>query len=182
MDRTRTKTGKLEQLLSGGDPRSLGRTEELVELVLSDRRRLPEFFELLFSNDEIVRMRAADGLEKVCRRQPGWFTPHTERLLAEVSRINQHSVQWHLAQMLGEIPLNPAQQKRAVRLLKKLAQHSKDWIVINLSLESLSALAENDARLRREVTAICNGYLNSPYKSIVTRCRRILRRWKRSIQ
>ena len=166
-------------MLSGGSPRSLGRTEEVVKLVLADHGRFRECFQLLFSADEIVRMRAADGLEKVCRQQPCWFIPYSGRLLSEVSQIKQPSVQWHLAQMLGEIPLSPADRKRAVRLLKSRAQSGNDWIVINMALESLSTLAKTDAQLRSEVEAICAGYLNSPYKSIVTRCRRILKTLER---
>lgn len=166
---------RFEEMLSTGEPRSLGQTEEVVRLVLADRRRLDQLFELLFHSDEIVRMRAGDALEKVCRQQPEWMSPFKERLLTEVSRIAQPSVQWHLAQMLGEIEWSPAETPRVIRLLKKILAGSNDWIVTNLTLESLSVFARKNAKLHQELTEICTSHLNSPYKSIATRCRRILR-------
>lgn len=38
-------------------------------MVVDDRTRLDELFACLESPDELVRMRAGDGLEKVCRQQ-----------------------------------------------------------------------------------------------------------------
>jgi hypothetical protein len=62
---------KISEMLAGGDPRSLGKTQEVVELVLSDQTLLDELFACLFQADEIIRMRAGDALEKVCRQKPG---------------------------------------------------------------------------------------------------------------
>ena len=60
----------------------------------------------VFSADEIVRMRASDALEKVCRSRPALLQPFVPRLLGEMSRIEQASVQWHLAQILTEVRLD----------------------------------------------------------------------------
>ena len=57
------------EMLTGGHPNSLGRSEEVVGIVVDDRTRLDELFACLESPDELVRMRAGDGLEKVCRQQ-----------------------------------------------------------------------------------------------------------------
>jgi hypothetical protein len=63
----------IKAMLSGGNPRSLGRTEEVVTLVLGNGMRLHELYDCLLQDDEIVRMRASDALEKVCRQRPEWF-------------------------------------------------------------------------------------------------------------
>jgi hypothetical protein len=47
----------------GGTSNSLGRAEEVVQIVLADESRLDELFECLF-DDEWLRMRAIDALEK----------------------------------------------------------------------------------------------------------------------
>ena len=91
------------EMLAGGHRNSLGRTEEVVGIVLADPGRLDELFASLAVRDELVRMRAGDALEKVCREQPEWFAPRIERLLGDVAQIEQPSVQWHLAQMLQHL-------------------------------------------------------------------------------
>ena len=108
-----------EEALRGGDPRSLGRAEEIVGVVLKDPRRVDELFECQFSDDELVRMRGSDALENVCRQRPDLLEPYIDRLLVQVSRIEQPSVQWHLAQMLAEIPLDGRDRRRAIAILKR---------------------------------------------------------------
>jgi hypothetical protein len=79
------------EMLEGGHRNSLGRAGEVVEIVLADRSRLDELFASLTEPDELVRLRAGDALEKVCRERPAWFVPHLERLLGEVGAIEQAS-------------------------------------------------------------------------------------------
>lgn len=66
-------SGPFAKMLTGGHPNSLGRTEEVVGLVLADRARLEGLFATMSDPDEVVRLRVGDALEKVCREQPGWF-------------------------------------------------------------------------------------------------------------
>ena len=61
---------RLHAVLSGGNPRSLGNTGRVVDLVVRHPARIDELGGCLFSDDEIVRMRAGDALEKICRQRP----------------------------------------------------------------------------------------------------------------
>ena len=79
----------IEATLSGGNPRTLGRTQDVVEHVLSHPERLDDLFACVTSADETVRMRAGDALEKVCRVHPDWLDPYVNRLLGEVATIDQ---------------------------------------------------------------------------------------------
>lgn len=126
------------EMLSGGHPNSLGRTGEAVQSVLADQARLDELFACLDDPSEVVRMRAGDALEKVCREQPGWFEQYVEWLLGDVGQMRQPSVMWHVAQMLDHLhrDLSVAQQRRATELLKRDLIGSTDWIVLNVTVES----------------------------------------------
>jgi hypothetical protein len=171
----RSPISPIQQALTGGDRRSLGRTEEVVVWVLADKERLDDLFQCLFVEDDIVRMRASDGLEKVARQQPDWFVPYRERLLTDVAKIEQPSVQWHLAQILSEIPLTLEQQSRTIQLLKYNLEAYDDWIVVNLTLEALATFARKDADLHREFPKILRRFQNSPKKSIASRISKLLR-------
>lgn len=170
------KRDTIEQMLTGGDPRSLGRTSEVVSLVLARPAAVQELFDLLFSADEIVRMRAGDALEKVCRSRPALLQPYADRLLTEVAAISQPSVQWHLAQMLSEISLDKQNRRRAIALLKRNLRETDDWIVTNLTLESMMKFAQDDPRFRTELKRLLPAYVKSPYKSVATRARKLLNR------
>ncbi len=138
-------------MLTGGSPRSLGRTAEVVGQVLADRSQLGELFACIASPDAVVRMRAADALEKVCRRQPGWFEPWLSEVLTEVGRSSQPSLQWHTAQILGHLHsrLDRDQRRRSVILLQSYLTGSRDWIVLNATMGTLAAWAREDVALVR---------------------------------
>ena len=139
----------LTEMLKGGHPNSLGRADEVVEIVLADRARLDELFAGLGDSDELVRMRVGDALEKVCAERPEWFVTRVERLLCEVGEIEQPSVQWHLAQMLQHLrpELSDDQAARATELLKRNLTGSSDWIVLNNTMDALAESAESDPAL-----------------------------------
>ncbi|HME01883.1 MAG TPA: hypothetical protein VKG38_02500 [Solirubrobacteraceae bacterium] len=164
----------IAQALAGGSPRSLGRTGEVIDRVLGAPEQLDELFVCLFDADEVVRMRAADALEKVCREQPGRLEPYVGRLLDEVSKIDQPSVRWHLAQMLAETDLTGAERDRAVAILMGNLNQSDDWIVINCTLDSLAAFARAGWITRRRITSALRRFEGDRRKSVASRARRLL--------
>jgi hypothetical protein len=137
------------EMLKGGHPNSLGRTQEVVGIVLADRTRLDELFASATDPDELVRMRAGDALEKICREQTGWFVQHLDRLLDELGAIEQPSLQWHLAQMLQHLrgELSDEQAWRATELLQRNLTRSTDWIVLNVTIDVLADWAAHDPSL-----------------------------------
>jgi hypothetical protein len=136
-------------MLTGGHRNSLGRTGEVVDAVLADRSRLDELFATLSHPDDVVRMRAGDALEKVCRERPQWLRPYLERLLTEVGRTEQPSLQWHTAQILERLrgDLDAGLSERAVDLLRGYLLGSRDWIVLNVTMDVLGRWALADAAL-----------------------------------
>ncbi len=162
------------QALAAGNPRSLGRTGELVDRVLGAPEQLDELFACLFDADEVVRMRAADALEQVCRAQPGRLEPYVGRLLGEASKIDQPSVRWHLAQMLAETDLTGADRDRAVAILLGNLDQSDDCVVINCTLDSLAAFAREGWITRRRITSALRRFEGDRRKSLASRARRLL--------
>lgn len=165
----------LEARLTGGRPNSLGEANTIVDEVLAGDSDLAELYGCLFSDDQWVRMRAGDALEKVCRQRPEWFADYLERLLSEVAAIRQPSVQWHLAQMLGEIELTQAQQQRAIEILRdNLTDPNVDWIVASNSMETLAQFAR-DGSVPVEIAApLIEQQLHHRSKAVVKRATKLL--------
>jgi hypothetical protein len=167
---------EVERTLEGGDRRSLGRVDEVVEAVLARPARFDALFHCLFSADEIVRMRAADAIEKVSCSRADLLDPYREPLLSDVAEIEQPSVQWHLAQILPRLELSATQRERAVGLLKRNLQTYDDLFVATHSLEALTWFAEDDPALRAELVPVLREGLTSERKSMAARSRRLLTR------
>jgi hypothetical protein len=119
-----------EMLAEDGKKNSLGRANEVAELVSNDKSRLDELYQTMFDDNAWVRMRAADAYEKVCRQHPIWLVPYIDRLQQELAHSTQASIQWHLAEIYVQVELNHSQKKRAIEWAAKLLSTADaDWIV-----------------------------------------------------
>jgi hypothetical protein len=166
--------GTVEALLTGGDPGRLRNVDLVVGAASGQPGRLAELVECVFSDDEIVRMRASDALEKVCRARPALVQPFVPRLLTEMPRIDQASVQWHLAQILTEVQLDERQRAEAIAILEHNLDTSGDWIVTNLSLQALATFARTSPETRARLTGRLHRYERSRYRSVASRARKLL--------
>jgi HEAT repeat protein len=68
-------------LLASGNRRSIGRANEAVAAVLQSPRLFPQLIKGLWSADSLVRMRAADAVEKISREKPKLLRPWKKQLL-----------------------------------------------------------------------------------------------------
>lgn len=164
-----------DMLTEGGKKNSLGRAEEIVQIVLADHSRLNELYQCLFEDDAWVRMRAVDALEKICRVHPEWLEPYVERLLHEVAAIDQASIQWHLAQMFLEIDLSPAQRKQAIDIMKRnIATKEADWIVASNTMDALARYVSDDMLPLSELLPLLKVQQTHHSKAVVKRATRLL--------
>lgn len=139
-----------EMMLTGGHPNSLGRTIEVVDIVLANPDRLADLYQCYFSADEVVRLRTSNGIKRVGKVHPEWLVPYIDRFISELSQIDQASTQWTLAdlfQMLAKF-MTAEQRAGALAILKRnLAEHD-DWIVLNNTMKTLAGWAKKDDELR----------------------------------
>ncbi len=98
-------------LLEGRDRRSIGNVNAVIAAVEHDRSLFDVLFHGLFSDDQLIRMRAADAIEKISRKHPDWLQPYKEPLLTQVAQSKQQEVHWHVAQLFPRLTVD--QQERA---------------------------------------------------------------------
>jgi hypothetical protein len=82
--------------LQGGDRRSIGNANRVAAIILRQPDRVAELMACLWSDDPIVRMRAADAAEKVSAKQPAFLAPFKTELLALADEPAQAELRWHL--------------------------------------------------------------------------------------
>ncbi|MEK7323777.1 MAG: hypothetical protein AAB217_00810, partial [Chloroflexota bacterium] len=81
--------------LEGGDLRSIGRSEEVAADVLADPALFGGLFEGMLDDNPLIRMRAADAVEKITLEHPEYLRPYKKKLIKQVAQIEQQEVRWH---------------------------------------------------------------------------------------
>ncbi len=168
-----------EQMLTGGHPNSLGRTVEVVDLVLADRRRLDELYRCYFSEDEVVRLRVSSAMKRVTTEHPEWTMDFMDGLQSDIAAIDQASTQWTLALLfdLTHESLNEEQRARAVEIMKDNLAHHDDWIVLNNTMQVLFDWSREDRALRRWLKPQLEELTNESRKSVARRATKLLARF-----
>jgi len=159
--------------LEGGDRRAIGQAGEGVAEVLDDLDLFGAVFRGMSSEDPIVRMRAADVLEKVSAVRPECRQPYREELLQQVAAIDQQEVRWHVAQMLPRLDLDATERAIAVEVLLGYLE-DKSRIVKTFAMQALAEFALEDKDLRPRVVLILQDLIAKGSPAMVSRGRKLL--------
>jgi hypothetical protein len=167
----------LAAVLGGGDRRSIGRSNEVVAVVLGQRKRFPELVECLWSADPIVRMRAADAAEKVSAQEPALLKPFKAELLGLLVEAEQQELRWHLAQMIPRLPLTAGELQRAARIFRSFLK-DRGSLVKTAGLQALADLSRHDAGLRCEVMERIEQALRTGSPAMKARGRNLMKEFR----
>ena len=167
---------KFEEMLTGGHPNSLGRTIEVVDIVLADQHRFSELFDCYKSDDQVVRLRVSNAFRRVQAEQPELLLPYLDRFIDEIGNLDQPSAQWTLPKLFdgADADLTSTQKSRALAIVKRnLAEHD-DWIVLNNSIDFLTPRALENAGLREWILPHLERLSSETRKSVASRAKKAL--------
>ncbi len=165
--------------LTGGDRRSIGRSEEVVADVMRDPTLFDVVFGGMLSEDPLIRVRCADAVEKITAARPEYLRAHKEKLINQVADVEQQEVRWHVAQMLPRLDLNT--EERAVALSVLLGYlNDQSTIVETFAMQALADLAEDDATLRPRVIDLLEDLTQTGSPAMQSRGRKLSDRLRRS--
>jgi hypothetical protein len=159
--------------LRGGDRRSIGRSNAVVDAVRRKPDRFGELWECLSNADAIVRTRAADALEKLTRDHPTLLAPYKDALLARSLDEDTADVRWHLIAMLSRLPLDLAEAKTIMTSLDQALRHDRSRIVKVMALQAAADLASRHLALRDDASAMLDRAIRSPWPSVKARARKL---------
>jgi hypothetical protein len=165
---------RLADVLRGGDRRSIGKSNRVAKIILSDPRRFPELFKCLWDKDPVVRMRAADAVEKITVTQPELLKSHKQELLGLLDEAGQIELRWHLALIVPRLELSGPEQARAAAALQRYLE-DRSSIVKTFALQGLADLARQDASLRGTAKQILEQSLRTGAAAMKARARKLLK-------
>jgi hypothetical protein len=160
-------------LLEGGDRRTIGRAGKVAAMVAQNPRLFPKLIAGLWSEDVLVRMRAADATEKVTRKNRGLLQPHKKELLGLMAEACEQEVRWHLAVMIPRLTLNASERELAASLLNAYLE-DRSSIVKTFALQGLADLAQDDASLRIRVIELLRESSRNGTPAMRARSRKLL--------
>jgi hypothetical protein len=144
---------KLKDWLVGTDRRSIGDANEVGALVLQEPWRFAELIGFLWSDDPVVRMRAADAAEKISLQRPRLLAPFKAELLGLLLEAEQQELRWHLALMIPRLTMTKKERKRAAEGLRRYLE-DRSSIVKTFAMQGLTELALLEQSLLPEVREI----------------------------
>ena len=161
--------------LSGGDLRSIGRSNEIVSLVSAKPRLFGELFRALSSGDRLVRMRAADAVEKITLARPNLLRGRARKVLQLAARAEEKEFRWHMALLLPRLALSRAQRMAAVDILHDYLR-DRSSIVKTFAMQGLADLAREDRSLMSRVLPLIEKLSENGTPAMRARGRKILKR------
>lgn len=139
--------------LAGGDRRSIGQANHVVERICKTPALLADIVGGLTHDDPLIRMRCADVAEKVSAAHPEWLQPYKRTILSCAGRVQEKEVRWHMAQLIPRLKLSPSQRRAAIALLFTYCEDSSQ-IVKTCAMQALFDMSESDTELGARVRPI----------------------------
>ena len=160
--------------LSGGDRRSIGRANEVADRVGDLASAAAQLLLAIEGDDPVVRLRAADALEKASAKSPSILEPLKGDLLRLLKDHPQMEVRWHLIQMTPRLCLGQRERQEAVELLMGHLG-DKSAIVRADALSALTEFARRDGDLRAQWEPALNRFTHDGAAAVRARARKLMR-------
>ena len=132
------------KLLSGGDLRSAGGSNDAV-LKVRNEDDFDELFKCLSYKDRIVRMRAADAIEKITLKYPSYLFNHKSDLMDLCCTVKEKKLKWYFALLVSRLNLTENEKEIVWQRLTgwALDEDESKRVRIN-SIQALYEIAERD--------------------------------------
>jgi HEAT repeat protein len=166
------------RMLQGGDRRSIGASNQVVRQTLQNPRRMRELVECLWSDDALVRMRAADAIEKVSVPHPDLIQRFKAELLGLSRETGQPEIRWHMALILPRLHLSRTEIERARATLRSYLQDQSS-IVKTCTLQGLMELSEGDAQAQAETVELLEICCRTGTPAMKARSRKLLKGFRK---
>ena len=155
LSKGKIKLGTILNSLKGGDRRSIGEVDKVIKKVGKNQKSFDDVFEGVFSDDEILRMRACDAIENISRENPHLLQSNKRKLMKNITTSDQQEFRWHVSLMLSYLKLTKNELPIVIdTIIKWLYTEKKSQIVKVNCMQALANLAKKNFWFKSEVISI----------------------------
>jgi len=134
----------------GGALRSIADADKVVSLIKT-QTEFDELFELLFSKDRLIVMRAVDAVEKKTLKNPGFLTKHKQDIINLINTAIDKELKWHLALIASRLDFTNDELGIVWYKLTKWATDKKESRIVRVnSIQTLFGLTKINKELKRD--------------------------------
>jgi hypothetical protein len=167
--------------LRGGDRRSIGNVDEVVAAVRKKPHLFKDLVAGLSDEDPVVRMRAADAMEKISYENAAYLQPFKTELIRLAQQTQQQELRWHMAQMIPRLELTP-KEIATVKDIFFTYLNAKSKIVVTYAMQALSDLALMEGTASARVINAIEKLAQTGSPAIQSRGKKLLPRLKKLSQ
>lgn len=162
-----------EQYLLGKDLRSIGRSDEVANMV-QDQTDFDSLFQLLLHHERLLVMRAADAIEKITVTRKQFLEPHKAQIMILSKSAMHKELKWHIAQLISRVPLNAEESKEVSDLLTywALNPHESKLVRVN-ALQGLYELSRQFPGLKGSFDNTINRLSHEAIPSMQARIKKL---------
>jgi hypothetical protein len=164
--------------LRSGDRRSIGRSDEVAKTISRNAKLFSQVLTATLDADPVIRMRAADAIEKASAINPKLLQPHKRIILKKIAAIPQQEVRWHIAQVLPRLKLTLKERDHAAAILFDYLE-DKSSIVKTFAMQALADFALSDSQLQKRIVPMLEFLTANGTAAMRARGRKLLANQKR---
>jgi len=161
-------------IFSGGDLRSTGRANEIVQTIKT-QQTFDELFAFLFYHARKVVMRVADAVEKISMTKPAFLSKHKSQLLKLLNEAENKELKWHLAQLIPWLSLSGQQTQKAFKTLSGWMLNTSESRIVRVNaMQALFDLSANSQKLRNKFLELASNKEFAAIPSLKARLKKLL--------
>lgn len=139
-----------EKILSGGDLRSIGKSNAVI-LKIKTQKDFDELFHCLFHEDRLVVMRAADTIEKITINNTQYLAKHKDAIIKLCNVAMDKELKWHLALLIPRLHLDTKEFGKAWNTLTNWAKDKTNSRIVRVnSIQGLSEMKQQEKVLEKD--------------------------------
>lgn len=166
---------KFEHLLSGGDFRSIGHSNQIVSQVKT-QEDFDELFAGFFIPERLIVMRVADATEKITIKNPSFLQKHAQDILDLCDTARNIELKWHLALLIPRLNLTDKDAARAWLIVMGWASNPKESKIVRVnSLDAIVQMAKKNTRLEPEAQNLILSMKSENVPSLNARIKKLTR-------
>jgi hypothetical protein len=164
---------QFDKFLAGDDLRKLGKTS-LVISKINTQHDFDQLFRLLYQENRVLVMRAADAIEKISLSGPDYLSKHKNQLLELCGEAKNKELKWHLALLLPRLQLTNKEFDKAWNMLIQWAKDSADSRIVRVNaIQALFNLTSQNPAKRKKFNLLLLELDKENIPSVNARIRKI---------
>ncbi|MFN0276660.1 MAG: hypothetical protein ACKVPJ_13015 [Chitinophagales bacterium] len=162
-----------EKILSGGDLRSIGKSNSMV-LKIHTEKDFDELFQCLYHPDRLVVMRAADIIEKLTLNKPHFLKKHKAAILQLCQEAKNKELLWHLALLIPRLHPDKEDFSIAWNILARWANDKTQSRIVRVnSIQGLFEMQKQEEVSEKKLYSILSDIEKENIPSINARIRKL---------